>query len=121
MIDSQHKRLFEIADELYNLVIAPKERQDSDTELVLQDCAKYVNFHFGCEEKLMKDTKYEDMENHLAQHKAFTTYVANLMSDFSRGTKIDLEKLYDFISDWLVKHITSEDRNLASYASSQSE
>lgn len=121
MIDSQHKRLFEIADELYNLVIAPKEKQAADTGLVLQDCAKYVNFHFSCEEKLMNDTKYEEMENHLSQHKAFTTYVASLMSDFSRGSKIDLDKLYDFISDWLVKHITSEDKKLASYASSQSE
>lgn len=121
MIDSQHKRLFEIADELYNLVIAPQEKKDADTELVLQDCAKYVNFHFSCEEKLMHDTKYEEMEKHLNQHKAFTTYVASLMSDFSRGSKIDLEELYNFISDWLVKHITSEDKKLAFYASSQPE
>lgn len=69
----------------------------------------------------MHDTKYEEMEKHLNQHKAFTTYVASLMSDFSRGSKIDLEELYNFISDWLVKHITSEDKKLAFYASSQPE
>ena len=117
MIDSQHKRLFEIAEELYELIIAPQEKRDADTTLVLQDCAKYVNFHFGCEEKIMRDSKYEDVEAHLSQHKAFTTFVASLMSDSSRGGKVDLEKLYDFLSDWLVKHICSEDKKLASFVS----
>ena len=66
----------------------------------------------------MRDSKYEDVEGHLNQHKAFTTYVASLMSDSSRGSKVDLEKLYEFISDWLVKHICSEDKKLATYISS---
>lgn len=117
MIDSQHKRLFEIADELYNLTQATQDRKDSDTSLVLQDCAKYVNFHFSCEEKLMHDTSYEDTETHISQHKAFTAYVASLMGDLSRGAPVDLERLYEFIADWLVKHIGSEDKKLASYAS----
>ena len=118
MIDSQHKRLFEIADELYELIMAPEEKREADTTLVLQDCAKYVNFHFAFEEKLMRDSKYEDVEGHLNQHKAFTTYVASLMSDSSRGSKVDLEKLYEFLSDWLVKHICLEDKKLATYISS---
>ena len=118
MIDSQHKRLFEIADELYELIMAPEEKREADTTLVLQDCAKYVNFHFAFEEKLMRDSKYEDVEGHLNQHKAFTTYVASLMSDSSRGSKVDLEKLYQFLSDCLVKHICSEDKKLATYISS---
>ena len=35
MIDSQHKRLFEIADELYSLTQSSQDRKDSDTALVL--------------------------------------------------------------------------------------
>ena len=116
VIDSQHKRLFEIADELYNLILASEEKKNSDTDLVLQDCAKYVQFHFSCEEKLMFDTDYADKEEHISQHKAFTTYVASLMNDFSRGKSIDLAQLYEFVSDWLVKHIGSEDKKLAAYA-----
>lgn len=116
MIDSQHKRLFEIADELYSLTQASEERKEADTALVLQDCAKYVNFHFSCEEKLMHDSHYGEIEAHISQHKAFTTYVVSLMSDFGRGTKIDLDKLYDFIADWLVQHISTEDKKLANHA-----
>lgn len=116
MIDSQHKRLFEIADELYNLTQASQERKDADTAIVLEDCAKYVNFHFGCEEKLMEDSAYGDIESHINQHKAFTSYVATLMSDFGRGNKVNLDELYDFIAEWLVNHICSEDKNLASHA-----
>ena len=117
MIDSQHKRLFEIADELYGLILAPPEKRKSDTILVLQDCVKYVNFHFGCEEKIMRDSKYEDVDTHLSQHEAFTTYIASLMNDSSRGIKVDLEKLYEFLADWLVNHICSEDKKLAAYVS----
>ena len=120
MIDSQHKRLFEIADELYSLTQAPQERKDSDTSMVLEDCAKYVNFHFSCEEQLMRDSNYADIGEHVNQHKAFTTYVATLMSDFGRGGRIDLDALYDFIADWLVQHIGTEDKKLAAHAAEKS-
>ena len=74
MIDSQHKRLFELVQELYELTLLPQEVRDSGASAILQECAGYINYHFTCEEKLMRDTRYEDATSHISQHKAFNTY-----------------------------------------------
>ena len=68
---------------------------------------RLLSQHYGWE------PKYEDVDTHLSQHEAFTTYIASLMNDSSRGIKVDLEKLYEFLADWLVNHICSEDKKLA--------
>ena len=113
MIDSQHKRLFELVQELYELTMLPKEVRDNGASTILQECAGYINYHFTCEEKLMRDTQYEDATSHISQHKAFNAYITATMGDSSRGSEIDVEKFYDFLADWLKNHIVSEDKKLA--------
>ena len=81
--------------------------------LILQDLARYVNYHFSCEEELMRDNDYAGMENHCNIHSTFKTYVTTLVSDFSRGQAVDMKKLYDFVCTWLIEHIGSEDKKLA--------
>lgn len=113
LIDSQHKQLFDIADKLYVVAYEKDPYRDIDISLILQDLARYVNYHFSCEEELMRDNDYAGMENHCNIHSTFKTYVTTLVSDFSRGQAVDMKKLYDFVCTWLIEHIGSEDKKLA--------
>ena len=113
LIDSQHKQLFDIADKLYEVAYKKEPYKDIDISLILQDLARYVNYHFSCEEELMRDNDYAGMENHCNIHSTFKTYVTTLVSDFSRGQAVDMKKLYDFVCTWLIEHIGSEDKKLA--------
>ncbi len=113
LIDSQHKQLFDIADKLYEVAYEKDPYRDIDISLILQDLARYVNYHFSCEEELMRDNDYAGMENHCNIHNTFKTYVTTLVSDFSRGQSVDMKKLYDFVCTWLIEHIGSEDKKLA--------
>ncbi|MDY4466691.1 MAG: hemerythrin family protein [Candidatus Treponema excrementipullorum] len=113
LIDSQHKQLFDIADKLYEVAYEKDPYRDRDISLILQDLARYVNYHFSCEEELMRDNDYAGMENHCNIHNTFKTYVTTLVSDFSRGQSVDMKKLYDFVCTWLIEHIGSEDKKLA--------
>lgn len=113
LIDSQHKQLFDIADRLYVVAYEKNPYRDIDISMILQDLARYVNYHFSCEEELMRDNDYAGMENHCNIHNTFKTYVATLVSDFSRGRSVDMKKLYDFVCTWLIEHIGSEDKKLA--------
>lgn len=117
MIDNQHKHLFELVQELYELTTLPKDVRDNGASVILQECAGYINYHFICEEKLMRETQYEDATSHISQHKAFNAYITSTMGDSSRGSEIDVEKFYDFLADWLKNHICSEDKKLAAYVS----
>ena len=85
MIDSQHKRLFELVQELYELTLLPQEVRDRGASAVLQECAAYINYHFTCEEKLMRDTRYEDATSHISQHKAFNVYITATMASWLRN------------------------------------
>ena len=113
LIDSQHKQLFDIADKLYEVAYKKEPYRDIDISLILQDLARYVNYHFSCEEELMRDNDYAGMENHCNIHSTFKTYVTTLVSDFSRVQAVDMKKLYDFVCTWLIEHIGSEDKKLA--------
>ena len=41
LIDSQHKRLFAMVDELYNFTLKTQEQQKEDIMMVLQECVKF--------------------------------------------------------------------------------
>ena len=112
MIDKQLQRLFELADGLYNLVAAGEQGREH-IQAVIKECAEYVSFHFASEEELMDEVCYSGMEAHVKAHRAFSDYVASLMEEFTSGKEIDLGELYSFVANWLVQHITVEDKKLA--------
>lgn len=115
MIDSQHQHLFELADNLYNVLDAGVSWERSHVEKVLQECAEYILFHFSSEEALMDEVEFEGTvrEAHLQQHKDFNLYISDLLGKFFAGEEVNLGHLYSFIASWLVKHIVLEDRKLA--------
>ncbi len=116
MIDSQHRRLFELADALFDLLGTDAERDRELVEKVILDCAEYVLFHFSNEEQLMNEIGYDQTERHLKLHNEFNAYVSGLIGDFTDGKDVDLGELYSYIARWLVQHIMVEDRKLAQYA-----
>lgn len=113
MIDKQHRHLFELADSLYNLVCSGEGKNRDKVAAVLKECAEYVGFHFGSEEELMDEVCYAEMDVHVQAHRAFSAYVSKLMGEFSEGKDVDLGELYTFVANWLVQHITVEDKKLA--------
>lgn len=116
MIDSQHKRLFGMADEIYALTQKPDEQQKEDIMMVLQDCTKYTLSHFATEEELMDKIAYPAKKSHVAQHTEFKVRVSEAIGDYSRGNKVKLEDLYSFVVEWLVQHVTKVDKALGLYA-----
>lgn len=115
MIDSQHRRLFELADVLFCLLGTDAEQDRNHVEAVILDCAEYVLFHFSNEERLMGEIGYDQAEHHFKLHHDFNGYISELIGDFTDGKDIDLGKLYSYIANWLVQHIITEDKKLAEY------
>lgn len=115
MIDSQHQKLFELADGLHDLASSGEKDRDKVGK-VIQALVEYVMFHFGSEEDLMKKIGYADMDSHVKAHRDFNDYTSKLVGEFSSGADVDLGALYSYIADWLVKHITVVDKKLAESA-----
>ncbi len=116
-IDEQHKRLFEIADELHVAMAAGKGKEVLGK--ILGNLIAYTKAHFATEERLMQAHRYPDYAVHKAAHDTLTAQVIKFQKDFERGRAAMSVDLLQFLKDWLTHHIGETDRKIASYLKSQ--
>lgn len=120
-IDAQHKKLFELGENVYDIV-SLKDGFDHYDEIMssLYELQKYALYHFDFEEKLMKAYDYEDLETHKKQHKAFVDKIVLLAKqDIDENQhKVSMDILI-FIADWIENHILKTDTNYKDYLNSK--
>jgi hemerythrin len=109
LIDSQHKRLFELTGNLYNSLAA---EEPLDIRMLLLELYKYTIFHFSEEEALMRKTNYPDLCKHVAEHNTFTD-VLDKLAKKAKHDDISIEvDVLNWLVSWLVSHISMSDRKL---------
>lgn len=107
-IDSQHKVLVELINEMHEAI---HERHGSEAVRdVLSKLADYTKIHFAVEESLMRILGYPDYEGHKAQHEALIKNVIDLQRKVDSGhTAIGFELMH-FLKVWLTRHIMESDQ-----------
>jgi len=111
IIDSQHKKWFNIIGKLEDGMQNASGNQDSlFLEDVIFELKSYVAFHFGEEEKYFKRFNYEDSEMHLKLHRAYTDKVNELHAALLRGEAGMAERLLEFVQTWAANHIKVSDK-----------
>ncbi|CAK7076846.1 bacteriohemerythrin [Tissierella sp. P1] len=120
-INEQHKELFKMGTELYNLVSA-KDGVDRYDEImtVIHRLAEYTIEHFTYEEELMKIHGYKDFDNHKKQHDAFVAKIQSIKADDVdvKQRKIGMD-LIVFIANWIENHILVTDMKYKNYLNSK--
>lgn len=107
-MDSQHRRLFDLINELSEAITEGKGREKMGA--VLDALIDYTAKHFAEEEKLLEETNYPDLEAHKPLHRAFVSKVLESRKAFEQGTGMVSSDLVNFLNDWLVKHIGGVDK-----------
>lgn len=116
-IDTQHQRLFELANDLYAAMLAGRGRvQMSKT---LSSLVAYTRTHFAMEERLMLAHCYPDYARHKAEHEVLTGRVLDFQKAFEIGGVSVTIDLLRFLKDWLLHHISETDRKIALYLNSR--
>jgi hemerythrin len=67
------------------------------------------------EEALMGQSRYPGTAKHKEIHRDLVKQVAELVDKHQKGTLTMTMPVMDFLQDWLVKHIQSEDFRLAEF------
>lgn len=111
-IDDEHKRLFEIADEIYKLqgneFIPDKYDQIRD---VLEQLREYTYIHFAHEEEYMESIGYKRMFTQKIQHDAFRSQIASWDIDsIDENQDETIIEILQLVTDWLINHILENDR-----------
>lgn len=113
-IDNEHRVLFEIADEIYQLCINEFVPDKYDHIVNLIDKLKnYTIVHFQHEEEYMQSINYKRMFTQKIQHDNFKrkleTMDLEIIDDNQEKT---IEELLRFVTDWLVEHIMETDKRI---------
>ena len=114
-VDSQHKRLFELVN---NIGKTCNEGGDIDTlGETLDFLLQYTVQHFNDEESLQVKYNFPEYEYHKKLHKEFEDTISEKVSEFKeKGSTNDLlDTVNMFVIEWLVNHILKEDMKIGEY------
>ncbi|MGC2854341.1 bacteriohemerythrin [Novispirillum sp. DQ9] len=106
-LDEDHKKLLALVNELHSVV--RKQAPPDVIERVMRDLVSYADYHFEAEERLMRLCRYADFEAHQASHETLRKQVDAMKERFAREGHAVRLKMFDFLSDWLMRHILGED------------
>lgn len=114
-IDNEHRVLFEIADEIYQLCINEfvPDKYDHITNLI-QRLKDYTIMHFDHEEAYMESINYKRIFTQKIQHDNFKRKLDTMdLEIVDDNQELALEDLLKFVTDWLVEHIMETDKRIA--------
>ena len=112
-IDNQHKKLFQLANDL----TAAVKRGDSSEAFseTMDALIDYAYVHFAAEEALMIHLNYPNTPSHLAQHAYFINKLCDFQAVLPSG-KVGLDReVLEFVETWISTHILENDKKYAPY------
>ena len=111
VIDNEHKRLVELCNELYKVVMSgDNSLRNWAVRIALRECADYINTHFAHEEQLMLLCGYKDFDMHKREHTEFSKLVLEKCTNFDHEDFHFALKLVKFLYGWILSHIAHTDR-----------
>lgn len=112
MIDEEHRRLFEIADEVYELSkneFIP-DKYDNIRHII-ESLREYTLLHFEHEEAYMESIGYKKMFTQKIEHDAFREQIASWDLETIEDQEDEtILKITSMLTDWLINHIFENDK-----------
>lgn len=114
-IDEQHKRLFELAGDIYELLNNDMLTDKYDQIVaIIQELKEYTVYHFRSEEEYMWSKRYRRYFSHKIQHLNFLDQVNGInLEHIDASQDQALRNILEFICNWLVEHILKLDKRIA--------
>jgi len=116
-LDCHHIKLFEILNAAYEDVMNSSEEQSVGT--IVSELADYLAYHFAAEEQYMKDNGYEQIDAHIAEHRAFADRIETLKVNHHDNNLEAAKELIIILGNWVLHHILIEDRKYAALISQE--
>ncbi|TCS80544.1 bacteriohemerythrin [Pectinatus cerevisiiphilus] len=113
-IDQEHKKLFDIANEAYDLLTNNfiNDKYDRILNLVVE-LREYTIIHFADEEKYMESIQYLHRFSHKIEHMKFVEKLNSInLEKIDANQKDSIIDLLGFLVEWLQNHIKKKDCRL---------
>lgn len=112
LIDDEHRELFRIANEAYEVLSNDFIADKFDNIVALIKRLKdYTAKHFADEEAYMESIQYKRMFTQKIEHSAFIEKLDELDLDQIDENQSDaLVEMLEFLGNWLIHHILEKDK-----------
>lgn len=107
VIDTQHKKLFEIINELHKGIISGQGKHV--VAKTMDDLVSYTREHFRDEEKYMVTTGYFDIAAHKLKHVSLVKELDVMAKRYGAGEQNMPSVMSKFLANWLSEHIKATD------------
>ena len=107
-LDRDHRHLIELLNQLHDVI-----RRNDASEVVgavLVELAHYTAHHFAAEEELMARAGFPGLDAHRRTHAMLRQRVHDYEMEYRDSPRnVIAAELFDFLCDWLIHHIKTED------------
>jgi len=115
VVDTQHRQLFRLSNELDAELQAGIRPEEIDAMLV--HMGEYAARHFAMEEKYMAESNYPGLAEQQTAHQAFTNRFAEIYDEFrEKGLRREIvDTLHRELTEWVREHVTGLDQRFGVY------
>ena len=118
-LDKQHKRFFEIGNNLIDLAEKP-EPTHNELLSMIKELEDYAFYHLKTEEELFEKFQYPESQTHIEAHEQYRDKVKHYLAIVSaESPSSDLRKLAEEIASysiyWLTNHILIMDKEYTAF------
>jgi hemerythrin-like metal-binding protein len=117
-IDEEHQEMIALVNQVHDHLCS--STPDEDLKKAFERLSSYTVTHFWNEERLFLPTAYPRAAIHARKHKHLLTILGCFQSCIDRtGRYFKLEEQLDFLREWMMDHITTEDAWVGAYLTHQ--
>lgn len=111
-VDDQHRKLFAIADEAYQLLRNELLVDKYDRIIaILGELRDYTVYHFRYEEEYMASIGYKKLLSHKVLHDDFIGKIQEIdLDSIDDRQDQNLTEILDFVVQWIEQHILGTDK-----------
>jgi len=109
-IDHEHKGLIELINLLHEKM---RDHASSDAiEAFFGDLLMHISAHFALEERIMRDRKYDQFQEHKQDHEALLDDLRDMMDSATIDNSGNAEALADRLDAWFSRHFETHDARM---------
>jgi len=109
-VDFEHQELVELINESYRA--AKDENSTMDVMGFLGEIFSQISAHFALEEKVMRDLRYDQYEDHKDDHERLLDSIRDIMDDYMDDFAIDEEQFGKRLNKWFTQHFSTKDARM---------
>lgn len=109
-VDHEHREMIELVNDLHKEM---KERGDPGSiDQFLGDIHATISAHFALEERVMRQSNYDEYEPHKDDHEELLDQIRDLMDAYAFDPDAGLPLLQERLSNWFGMHFSTFDSRL---------